>query len=128
MASPFADLLNDLARRYRSKKAFADALGMSPSRLLRASKGEFAFDAVNCLKLARMTGESPTRILRAAGKEDLAGLIEELYGNARPSLSKDHRDLVDHFEQASPDGKDIIRQIVAKFAEEGRRKRRKRTA
>jgi hypothetical protein len=87
--SDFADLLNSLWRgKYRSVMAFAKALEMSPSRVLRATKGEFSFDTLNCLRLAKLTGISPDRVLRAAGKSAIADLITDLYGAEAPVLDR----------------------------------------
>ncbi|HKB36835.1 MAG TPA: hypothetical protein VKD72_10290 [Gemmataceae bacterium] len=42
------------------------------------------FDIKGLFKLARVTGEHPSNVLRAAGKGDLADLIEEHFGEPRP--------------------------------------------
>ncbi len=77
----FKELLARIARNFESKKALADALDIDPSRLSRAiTKGDFPFNVENCLRLARVSGESPSEVLRAANNADVAELIESLYG------------------------------------------------
>lgn len=80
----FAALLRQLKKdHYRTVRKFAEALDVDASHLSRAmQRGGLPFDVVRCLRLARLTGTHPSIVLRAAGKEDLADLIEQLYGPA----------------------------------------------
>lgn len=79
----FAALLRRLRKKYSSIRAFAEALGIDPSHLSRAMRrGAQPFDIRGCLRVARVTGEDPGLVLRAGGKEEIAVLIEELYGPA----------------------------------------------
>jgi len=74
-------------RHYPSHRAFAAALGIDPTRLSRGTP----FDLRGCLNLARITGEHPSKVLRAAGKGDMADLIESLYGRGTPSLTAEQQ-------------------------------------
>src|SRR5579885_1214122 len=88
--SDFKTLLNRIAAGFPSHRALATALGVTPSRLSRAmtgTGGEFPFNVTNCLRLAQLSGESASEILRAAGKKDVADLIEALYGSPADTLS-----------------------------------------
>jgi hypothetical protein len=79
----FASLLRRLRKSYPSVRAFAQALDVEPSHLSRAmAAGGMPFDVRGCLRLARVTGADPGVVLRAAGKDDIASLIEALYGPA----------------------------------------------
>ncbi len=92
----FQELLADVRKGYSSQKEFAKALGIDPSRLSKAiNLGEFPFNAENCLRLAKLSGKSPSAILRAAGKGDIAELIESLYGKQWTDLlTKDELELL----------------------------------
>jgi hypothetical protein len=93
----FRTLLRRIQRtHFGSVRAFAKALKIAPSHLSRAMgrQGQ-PFDVRACLRLAQVTGESPSEILRAAGKGDLVKLIEELYGAAPPVLTVPQRELLD---------------------------------
>lgn len=82
----FNELLRAIRARFPSDKAMADAIGISPARLSRAmNQEEYTLNAVNCLRLARRSGESPSRVLRVAGKGEVADLIEAMYGKPRAS-------------------------------------------
>jgi hypothetical protein len=74
----FREILERAAKRFQSKQAFARAVGLTPSRFSRVLRGE-SMEVVNCLKVAKLAGEAPSRVLRAAGKGEIADLIEELY-------------------------------------------------
>jgi hypothetical protein len=98
----FKALLARTAKRFPSRQALARALGINGSRLSRAiNTGDFPFNVKNCLKLAQVSGESPSMILRTAGKDDVATLIESLYGDQQTAdvrrlltLDDDERDII----------------------------------
>jgi plasmid maintenance system antidote protein VapI len=81
------DLLRELVKRHRNQTALAQAMGIDRSRISKILKGvEYpTLEVQNCLRLADVTGESPMEILTAAGKGDVADLIERLYGQAKPA-------------------------------------------
>lgn len=112
----FTALLDELGAPYRSKKAFAEALGMSPSRFLRATKGEYTFDVLNCLKLAQLTGVSPSRVLRAAGKGDVADIVEALYG--KQSITAAERQLLERWAALSPKARETLTTLMRELAGE----------
>lgn len=79
----FAILLRRLRKGFPSTKAFAKALAVEPSHLSRAMSWKNdgpSFDVRGCLKLAMATGEDAGVVLRAAGKGDIADMLEVLYG------------------------------------------------
>jgi len=86
----FKTLLRRLRKPYGTVRAFADALGIEPSRVSRGQP----FDVRGCLKLAQLTGENPSVVLRAAGKADIATLIEAQYGTPAPKPTPDERELL----------------------------------
>lgn len=95
----FKELLNRIADRFDSRDALAKALGMNGSRLSRAlNSGDFPFNVANCLRLAKISGEPPSKVLRAAGKADVAELLESLY---KPSVNEGERELLDLWDTLS---------------------------
>lgn len=91
----FQELLEGAARRYRTKGDLARALGITPGRLSRVLGGEHSLDVGKCLTLAKLTGESPSRVLRVAGKGQIADAIEDLYGPGATPVSPKERELLD---------------------------------
>jgi hypothetical protein len=74
----------------------ATALGITHSALIRAVKTE-TLAVENILKFAAVSGEPVSRVLKLAGKSEIAELLEQLYGDERPMpapLSDDDRTLV----------------------------------
>jgi len=67
-----------------TKKAFADEVGLTSSAISRYLRGDprhvMPIDA--CLRVAKRTGYSPAKLLRAAGHGDVVDLIEDLFGVA----------------------------------------------
>lgn len=127
MDENFKALLNRLSSGFASRDAFAKALGINSSRLSRAmNTGDFPFNVSNCLRLAKISGESPTAILRAAGKGDVADLIEALYGKDRTRLlTPSERELLDAWHRMSPRAQEALQSIIDDLAGPKTRQRRK---
>jgi plasmid maintenance system antidote protein VapI len=125
----FKALLNRIADGYPSRAALAKALHVTPSRLSRAlNTGDFPLNVANCLRLAKVSGESATQILRAAGKSDIAELIESLYGADRTRLlTATERELLDDFEKLTPRAREALHTLLADLLGK-RREKSKRTA
>lgn len=79
-----------LEAHYAHFDSFADAaepVGITGSRYARAMKGEYSFDVATCLKFAGAAGVDPGLVLRAAGKPDVADMLDALYGRvAAPAV------------------------------------------
>jgi plasmid maintenance system antidote protein VapI len=87
VATRLRQIIAEAVGRFGSQTALGNAIGLSPTRISRVLKGDgCSLEVISCLRLAEVTGESPTVILRAAGKWDVAELIERLYGKPRPLL------------------------------------------
>lgn len=99
MPRTFAPFLRRLQKRlYPSIRAMADAIDMDHSYLSRAMQTHGQpFNVKGCLVLARGTGVHPSEVLRAAGKGEIADLIEALYGPGHEGLSPDQQELLDAF-------------------------------
>src|SRR5262245_5253006 len=76
----FQRLLAVVTDEYQgSKGELASAIGVTPSRFSHLLlTGSPSIEV--CLRLAEVSGLPPFRVLRAAGKADIADLIAELYG------------------------------------------------
>jgi transcriptional regulator with XRE-family HTH domain len=113
----FKDLLRKAAQQFRTQAEFAEALGISLARLNRAlNKSEHALNPVNCLRLARITGDPPSVVLRAGGKADLAELIEQLYG--RSEFTSEQKDLIELWSRVDDaDDREAVRYLLERLAE-----------
>lgn len=115
-SASFPELLNGFVRRFGSQTALGKAIDISASRLSRVIQGQHSLEVVNCLRLAEVTGESPSVVLRAAGKADVADLIERMYGDARepiaPAMTPAQRDVITLFESMSDEGRETARGIL----------------
>jgi hypothetical protein len=106
----FQELLAEVRKGYSSQKEFAKALGIDQSRLSKAiNLGEFPFNAENCLRLAKLSSRPPSAILRAAGKGDIAELIESLYGKEWTDLlTKDEQEVLRAWRAQTPEERQAL--------------------
>lgn len=74
-----------------SARALGHALGIDPTRISRGTP----FNIQGCLRLAQVTGENPSIVLRAANKGHIATLIETLYGPGKTLLSPEQQMLLE---------------------------------
>lgn len=127
-ASDLQTLLRRLVDRYGTQAALAKAIGITDSRLAKVLKGESgALSVLNCLKLAKVAEMSPSQILRAAGKSDIAVLIEDMYGaSAQPMLSTDAA-VREYWPDISPKAKELLRGFLSEVSVSKKRKRRKKS-
>lgn len=118
MALDFDELLGRAAKAFPTQEAFAAALGISVGRLNRAlNKRDYPLNVLNCLKLASITGEAASDILRAAGKSEIADLIEQLYGVRRGALTGEQRVLVELWERiGDSEARDVVVSAARRFA------------
>lgn len=117
--SELGALLQAQVRRFKTQTALAEAIGISQSRLGRVMRGEYSLEVANCLRLAKVAGERPSVVLRAAGKADVAELIEETYGPGRVTLSKTERDLLDKWAAIPADMREPFRTLIDLAAKPG---------
>jgi len=85
-----------VGRRFGTMTALASAVGMQLSPFVRGVDSG-TLNIVNLLRLAEVADENPSRVLRLAGKEKVAELIERLYG--APTLTPSQRELIANLEQ-----------------------------
>jgi transcriptional regulator with XRE-family HTH domain len=108
----FRQFLETAARRFPSKQALAKAIGITPGRLSRVLKGEHSLDVVNCLRLAKLTGDSPGEVLRVAGKNEVAELIEGFYGRAAPAIHPADRIVVDRWHALTAPQRELMLTVI----------------
>lgn len=99
-----AKLLAELRATYGgSQQEYADAIGITRPHLshLLSGQPQYATASVEvCLQIAKVSKTSASRVLRAAGKGDVADLLERLYGGpalvrtSDPSVSDAERRLL----------------------------------
>lgn len=112
----FTELLNRIAAGFPTRQALAEGVKVNASRLSRVLNGTDkypSFNIENCLRLAQLSGESPSDILRAADKADIAVLIESLYGPERRVSDPVVQDLLVQWPTFSADERSFIRHNVA---------------
>lgn len=110
----FRDLLNRILGTFKTQKAMADALKIDPSHLSKAiNTGEFPFNVENCLRLAQISGEPPSDILRAANKGEVADLIESLYGPQKRVTDPALLGLIANWQRFSANEKQYVRVNLA---------------
>lgn len=119
-------ILTKLVERYGTQTALAKAIGLTDSRLAKVLKGDAGtLSTLSCLRLAKVAGISPSQVLRAAGKSDVATLIEDMYGTtARPALEETN---ADQFLDLSEKGKSLLKSLVEELARAKRSRGRKKT-
>jgi transcriptional regulator with XRE-family HTH domain len=111
VATEFQTLLRSASAHYDTQQDLADALGISVARLNRAlNKGDYPLSAQNCLRLALVAGQPASVILRAAGKTDLADLIERLYG--RSDLTPMQREVLEEWALLPPEVQTVVLQLM----------------
>ena len=91
----FQRFIARLIRQYRTANAVADLIPMSLSAFTRGVRNENTLNVENCLLLAEAVGEDPLKVLRLAGKDSVADVIERNFGAPRAPLSAQDRALLD---------------------------------
>jgi len=84
----FAPLLRHMLTNFGgTKQQFAKAIGIAPSALSRLlnPRARLKPAIVLCLRMAHLGRTDASRVLRAAGHDEAAELLEHLYGAAVPN-------------------------------------------
>lgn len=80
--------------KFGNYQRIADAAGFTLSALMRALKGGGILGVDKLIALAEAIGADPGDVLRAAGKEDVADILERVYGKPPRSLNAIDRELL----------------------------------
>lgn len=110
--SDFKAFIETQIHRYGTAERLAHAIGMTPSAFSRGVRNEGTLSTENCLRLAEETGETATRVLRLAGKGDVAELIERLYGRAKTPLSGGDREILGLWANLSQEADSAFRVLL----------------
>lgn len=111
----FPKYLREIAESFPSKAALAEAIGIQPSRLSHALKGtgSYTFNVENCLRLAKAANRPAGEVLRAAGKADVAELLEFLFPDAAaPPITAEQRRVIEDFESLTEQERSALRLLV----------------
>lgn len=120
-------ILRRLVERYGTQTALARAIQITDSRLAKVLKGESgSLSVLNCLRLAKVTGLSPSQILEAAGKSDIAVLIEDMYGDTAQARMDTEEAVKQFWPEMSPKAKDLLKGFLDEVAHKKRKRRKKR--
>lgn len=94
----------------------ARGIGLTEGRLGRVLSGEHSLSVESCLRFAQLSGESPSRVLRAAGKGEIASLIEKLYNVSDKALSPTESAMLAHFRALAPRSQQTVRDLLKALA------------
>ena len=135
-----ADLLATLIEASGgTKKDFGHAVGLGSSTISHLLSGDphYALGIEPCLRIAYATGCPPSKLLSAAGKGEIALLIESLYGPAaaqrmpQPEFTIEERRIVTQLRTMSPKIRHALLTMIVRLTasdnpgtQEGRRKSR----
>lgn len=104
--------------RLGTKRAMAEAIGVTEGRMGRVLKGENSLSERSCLRFAKSSGLSASQVLRAAGKADIADLIEELYAITDDALSSGELEFIRAYRRLTAKRQALVRDTVATMAGE----------
>ncbi|HKE44218.1 MAG TPA: hypothetical protein VKB41_06730 [Steroidobacteraceae bacterium] len=122
MAESLDDLIEAVLPKFGSKQALADACGMTPSGFGRGMSNN-TMTVGNLLTFAKVGGVDPLRVLRAAGKTDVADRIEDLFGasaSKAPVLSRPDRDHLSLWNALPPQVRATFDQVFRIMVEQQR--------
>ncbi len=110
-------LLKDEVAKRGSIRAVARGIQVTEGRLGRVLTGQHSLSVENCLRLSDLTGEPASKVLRAAGKENVAELIEKLYAASDEVISPAERALLLRFRSLPPKAQRMVRDLVETLVE-----------
>jgi hypothetical protein len=119
-------LIRRIEKREGTVRAVAKAIGISEGRLGKVTRGEGSMEILTLLRLTQFADEQPSHVLRIAGKNEEADLIEKLYGVHRASISPSEAELLDRWKQVPSDVRENLRGLIWKHSAPA--KRAKKTA
>jgi transcriptional regulator with XRE-family HTH domain len=120
----FSKYLRQVEKQFGTQRALAEAIGITPQRLSRAlAEGDgYTLNTENCLRLAKIANRAPGEVLRAAGKEDIADLLEFLFPKAgRPTITGHQRELLDDWELLNDGEQRAFKLLIHERAAQRRR-------
>jgi transcriptional regulator with XRE-family HTH domain len=122
-------ILRRVSSREKTKAALAAKLDISREWLDRVMSGEVALGAETCLHIALEYGEDALSLMRAAGKGELADLLERA-GFGGGEVSASDRDFLRNLDSLPEAQQQPIRELIRSLSTRGSsptRKSRKRS-
>lgn len=119
----FTRYLQQVADGFPSRRALAEALGISAPRLSHALSGNggYTLNVENCLRLAMVANRPAAEVLRAAGKKEIADLLDHLYPRAgRPAVTGAERQLLDHWAALTDEEREAFALLMSSRVESRR--------
>ncbi|HEX8030327.1 MAG TPA: helix-turn-helix transcriptional regulator [Vicinamibacterales bacterium] len=114
--APFRALLDEGEELFATQKEFAEAIGINPTRYSKMARGDaYTLNVRNCLSLAGILKRAPTEVLRAAGKGDIADLLDQLYGVQQYAPlpgGTQGRELAAEWARMSPEQRGIVLTVI----------------
>jgi hypothetical protein len=113
----FHSFIQSRIEHYGSAQRLAGAIGISLSAFSRGVRLKGSLGVESCLRLAAETGDHPSRVLRLAGKAEVAELIERLYGSrlAVTRISRPERELLGRWGLLKPDDQRFVSDLIEKL-------------
>jgi hypothetical protein len=105
---------------FHSHNDIADVCGMTRdllSHVLNAPERRLSVE--QCLRLALEIREHPPAVLRVAGREDAADVLEEVWPRKRGHITRSEQDLVDRWRQLTLKARHHLGGLIAIHAERG---------
>lgn len=103
-----------IEHRYGTATALAAQIGMKLSPFSRGvALGKL--NLVNLLKLAKAADEQPSTVLRLAGKNREADLIEEVYGTSHEVLTSSDREILEMWRALTPRAREGLRLTMSEL-------------
>lgn len=122
----FSSYLQQIAESFPSRKALAEALGISQPRLSHAlgGAGGYTLNVENCLRLAKVANRPAGEVLRAAGKSEIADLLDFLYPRAgRPTMSGADRKHLDQWAALTDEEREAFTLLMSSRVESRRERK-----
>jgi DNA-binding phage protein len=117
------ELLLAAIDRFGNQQAVGEQVGVDRTRISRAMRGEHSLEVVNCLRLAKAMDMNPAEVLRAAGKADVAALLEGFY--EQPSISPSERELLKRWATLTDSSRRSLLAVMQELATAEGRKSKK---
>lgn len=102
--------------RFPTASVLAHEIGMSLSAFSRGVREEGTLSVENCLALARVLGEHPSRVLRLAGRETVAEHIDHLFNNEENTFSEREHDIIRLWRDLTPARQAAIEEVMLGLA------------
>lgn len=117
MPREFVTYINEWVREYGTRRSLAARLGLTASAFSRGIIREQTFGVETLLRFIIETGEPAGKVLRLAGKGELAELMERVYQNDGSHVTRAaHRELLATWNAMAADDQAAVLKIMRKLS------------